>query len=59
MEINVIEKRRGMMDEGLAKKHEAFLGHPITKEEMRLVPYIQYCAVNQQQCDRSRMDAPR
>lgn len=53
----IIEQRRGMMDAAKAMKYEGFLGHPLTQAEMRLVPYVQYCAVNQQSIDRRRVDA--
>lgn len=57
MDTKVFEKKRGAMNDELAKKHEGFLGHPLTLTEIRLIPYIQYCAVNQQRADRSRMNA--
>lgn len=57
MGLKIIEKQRGFLDESRAKKYEAFLGHELTREELRLVPYLQYCAVNHQQTDRARMSA--
>lgn len=52
----VLLKKRGKYDEEKAAKYEGFFGHPLTLVEMRLIPYVQYCAVNQQQIDRSRID---
>ena len=42
------------MTDELAKKGESILGHPMTATELRLIPYVHYCAVNQQSIDRSR-----
>lgn len=53
----IIYQQRGKMDEEKAEKYTAFLGHSLTQAEMRLVPYVQYCAVNQQSIDRARVDA--
>lgn len=41
MDTKVFEKKRGAMNDELAKKHEGFLGHPLTLTEIRLIPYIQ------------------
>lgn len=59
MPIKIIEKSRGRIgiEDDRPAKYKDFLGHDLTREELRLVPYIQYCAVNQQQCDRAHMDA--
>lgn len=48
---------RGVLSEHLAGKYEPYLGHPLTVEELRLIPYVQYCAVNWQSIDRSRVNA--
>lgn len=52
---NIVHKERGAMDEEKAKKYEAFLGHPLTLTEMRLVPYVHYCAVNQERIEREKV----
>lgn len=59
MPIKIIEKSRGRigLEDDRPAKYKDFLGHELTREELRLVPYVQYCAVNQQQCDRAHMDA--
>lgn len=57
MARKIIEKGRGRYDEARAEKHKAFLGHDMTQEEIRLIPYIQYCAVNHYTTDRARMSA--
>lgn len=53
----VIFKHRGRMDAEKAMKYKEFLGHPLTQAEMRLIPYVQYCAVNQGSIDRRHINA--
>lgn len=48
-------KDRGVIDEEKAKKYEAFLGHPLTLTEMRLVPYVCFCATDQSRIDREKV----
>lgn len=52
-----LKKRGCIEDETQAEKYSDFLGHPLTKTELRLIPYVQYCAVNQQAIDPMRVDA--
>lgn len=42
------DRGRGCLDEQLAEKYEAILGHPMTVRELRLIPYLQYLVVNRQ-----------
>lgn len=57
MARKIIEKGRGVFDEARAAKYKEVIGEDLTKEALRLIPYVQYCAVNHQQLDRNRMDA--
>lgn len=56
MGVKVVNKSRGVMDAEKAMKYKEFLGHPLTQKEMRLIPYVQYCAVNHQTIDRRSVD---
>lgn len=57
MAYSIIAKGRGRYDADRAAKHKEFLGRDLTLEDIRLIPYIQYCVVNHNQLDRSEMDA--
>lgn len=48
MKIENGDHGRGCLDEQLAEKYEAILGHPMTVRELRLIPYLQYLVVNRQ-----------
>lgn len=57
MARKITDKGRGRYDEARAAKYKEFLGHDLTKEELRLIPYLQSCAVNHYATDRSKMSA--
>lgn len=42
---------RGMITDEIAALGTDMLGHPMTQLELRLFPYIQYCAINNEQID--------
>ena len=50
-------KLRGVLTDEVAIMGEAVLGHELTVTELRLIPYVQFCAVNQQRIDRARVSA--
>lgn len=51
------DKRRGVLTGEAAIMGEAVLGHELTVAELRLIPYVQSCAVDQMRIDRARVNA--
>ena len=39
---------RGMLSEEIKQKSQELLGYEITQEELRLMPYVLYCVLNDQ-----------
>jgi len=48
---------RGMLTEEITRKSEMLLGYAISTKELRLMPYLIYCLTNNQNIDRSNIDA--
>ena len=45
-------ERRGFLTEAFAKEAKEYLGRDFTQIELRLYPYLTYCAVNHQKVER-------
>lgn len=48
---------RGMLTEEIKQKSQELLGYEITQEELRLMPYVLYCALNDQDIDPKKVNA--
>lgn len=46
-----LKQERGQLTQRIKDKSKKLLGYKITKEELRLMPYVQYCLINEQQID--------
>ncbi len=50
-----LKQERGQLTQRIKDKSKKLLGYKITKEELRLMPYVQYCLINEQQLDAERI----
>jgi len=51
-----MEKGRGCLNENVQKLAKDFLGHEMTVDELRMIPYVQYLMVNEQKLDPEHMN---
>ncbi|QLB15857.1 hypothetical protein A6B39_10560 [Mannheimia granulomatis] len=42
---------RGILSEEIKQKSQELLGYELTQDELRLMPYLQYCAINDKNID--------
>lgn len=49
-----MKQMRGMLTESIKQRAERYLGREFTQEELRLYPYLCYCAINDERVGRSR-----
>lgn len=47
---------RGQLTEQIKQKSQDLLGYEITQKELRLIPYVLYCAMNAANIDRTRVN---
>lgn len=47
---------RGVLTDSIQAKALRFLKREISQEELRLIPYFQYCLINDQHIDRARVN---
>ena len=47
---------RGMLTEKIQEMAKEFLGYEIDTDELRLIPYVHYCLVNEQKVDPVKMN---
>lgn len=48
---------RGELTGSIKAKMEAFLGRPVMRSELRLLPYLGYCLVNERRLDPNKVDS--
>lgn len=51
-----MSKNRGCLTENFKKEAKEYLGREITQKELRLYPYLCYCAVNEERVSRVKTD---
>ena len=51
-----MSKTRGCLTENFKKEAKEYLGREITQKELRLYPYLCYCAVNSEKVSRVKTD---
>lgn len=54
--FTICGRERGRIDEEKAEEYATFLGHPLTQKELRLIPYLNDCALNHKPIDQRKID---
>lgn len=50
-----LKQERGQLTQRIKDKSKELLGYEITEQELRLIPYIQYCLINEHRLDAEKI----